>query len=79
MIEGNRLLMVQIGSDLKDAKVFPAFLPPQKPCEDLNNAVKLLAKMQTEADSMMSKAVEGLHERSPYRKWRAKHWFESAI
>ena len=39
----NRTLVVQLGTDADDAKVFTAHAAPQGLCEDLINALKLLA------------------------------------
>ena len=61
----NRILGVQLGTDANEAKVFRAHAAaPQGFCENLINALKLLANQQTDGDSPIQSIVTGLQERS---------------
>ena len=60
----NRILVVQLGSDANEAKVFRSHAAPQSLCENVFNALKLLAYQQTDGDSPIQSYVTGLHERS---------------
>ena len=42
----NRILVVQLGTDASEGKVFRAHAAPQGLCENLINALKLLANQQ---------------------------------
>ena len=56
--------MVQLGTNASEAKLFKAHAAPQGPCDNLVNALKLLANQQKEGDSPIQTIVTGLHERS---------------
>ena len=60
----NRLLVVQTGDNASQAKVFKAHAVPQGVCENLINALKLLANQQKDGDSPVQSIVTGLCERS---------------
>ena len=60
----NRILVVQLGTDASEGKVFRAHAAPQGLCENLINALKLLANQQTDGDSPIQSIVTGLQERS---------------
>ena len=60
----NRILVVQLGTDANEAKVFRAHTAPQWLCEHLINALKMLANQQTDGDSPIQSIVTGLQERS---------------
>ena len=60
----NRLLVVQTGDSASQAKVFKAHAVPQGVCENLINALKLLANQQKDGDSPIQSIVTGLCERS---------------
>ena len=60
----HRILVVQLGTNANEAKVFKAHAAPQGLCENLINALKLLANEQTDGDSPIQSIVTGLHERS---------------
>ena len=47
----NRILVVQHGTNANDAKVFKAHAAPQGPCDNLINALELLANQQKDGDS----------------------------
>ena len=57
----NRILAVQIGANADRAKVFKAHAAPLGLCDNLVNALKLLANQQKDGDSPIQ---SGLHERS---------------
>ena len=56
--------MVQTGDSASQAKVFKAHAVPQRVCENLINALKLLANQQEDGDSPIQSIVTGLCERS---------------
>ena len=60
----NRLLVVQTGENASQAKVFKVHAVPQGACENLINALKLLANQQKDGDSSIQSIVTGLCERS---------------
>ena len=60
----NRILVVQLGTNEDEAKVFRAHAVPQGLCENLINALKLLANQQRDGDSPIQNIVTGLRERS---------------
>ena len=55
---------MQFGTNANDAKVFKAHAAPQGLCENLFNALKLLANQQTDGDCTIQSIVTGLHERT---------------
>ena len=57
-----RILVVQLGTNEDEAKVFRARAVPQGLCENLTNALKLLVNQQRDGDS--PNIVTGLRERS---------------
>ena len=59
-----RIWVVRIGVDADRAKVFGAHAAPMGLCDNLNNALKLLAKQQKDGGSPIQSIVTGLHERS---------------
>ena len=60
----NRILVVQLGVNANETKVFKALAAPQGLCENLINVLKLLAKQQTDGDSPIQSIVTGLQKRS---------------
>ena len=54
--------MVQIGVNANEAQVFRAHAVPQGPCDNLINALRLLANLQKDGDSPIRSIVTGLHE-----------------
>ena len=60
----NRILVVQLGGNANEAKVFKAHAAPLGQCDNLINALKLLANQQKDGDSPMQSIVTGLRERS---------------
>ena len=56
--------MVQLGTNANEAKVFKAYAAPQGLCDNLNNALSLLANQQKDGDSPIQSIVTGFHERS---------------
>ena len=56
--------MVQTGDSASQAKVFKAHAVPQGVCENLINALKLLANQQKDGDSPIQSMVTGFCERS---------------
>ena len=60
----NKLLVVQTSASASQAKVFKAHAVPQGLCENLINALKLLADQQKDGDSPIQSFVTGLCERS---------------
>ena len=63
----NRILVVHLGANTNKAKVFRAHAAPQRPCDKLINALKLLANQQEDGDSPIQSIVTGLHERTSNR------------
>ena len=63
-VRPNRILVVQLGVNVNEAKVFKAHAAPLGLCDNLINAVKLLANQQKDGDSTIQSIVTGLHERS---------------
>ena len=55
--------MVQTGESTSQAKEFKAHAVPQGLCENLINALKLLANQQKDGDSLFQSIVTGLCER----------------
>ena len=60
----NRLLVVQTGVSASQAKVFRAHPAPQGLCENLINALKLLANQEKDGESPVQSMVTGLCARS---------------
>ena len=58
----NRLLMVQTGEGVNQAKVFRAHAVPQGLCGNLINALKLLANQQEDGDGLKQNLVTNLGE-----------------
>ena len=56
--------MVQTGASASQAEVSKAHAVPQGLCENLINALKLLANQQKDGDSPIQSIVGGLCERS---------------
>ena len=52
--------MVQLGTNVEEAKVFRAHAVPQGLFENLINALKLLANQPRDVDSEIEKIVTGL-------------------
>ena len=63
----NRILVVQLGTNAHEAKVFKAHAAPQGLCETLMNALKLLANQQTDGDSPIQSIVTGVKEKKQQR------------
>ena len=61
------MLGIQTGAGASQAKVFKAHAAPQGLCENLINALKLLANQQRVGDSSIQSIVTGLCERSRKR------------
>ena len=60
----NRLLVVQTGERVEQAKVFKAHAVPQGLCENLVNALKLLANQQEDGDGLLQNIVQNLGKES---------------
>ena len=60
----NRILVVQLGANANEAKVFKAHAASLGLCDNLINALKMLANQQKDGDSPMQSIVSGLYERS---------------
>ena len=60
----NEILLVQLGANANEATVFRAHAAPLGLCDNLVNALKLLANQQKEGDSPIQSIVTGLHEGS---------------
>ena len=60
----NRLLVVQTGESLEQAKVFKARAVLQGLCVNLVNALKLLANQQEDGDSLLQNIVKELGKES---------------
>ena len=54
---------MHLGTNEDEAKVFVACAVPQGLCENLINAHKLLANLQTDGDSPIQNIIMGLKER----------------
>ena len=59
----NRILVVQLGTNDEEAKVFRAHAVPQGLRENLINALKLPANQQRDGDSPIRNIVTGLREK----------------
>ena len=59
----NRILVVHLGTNEDEAKVFRAHAFPQGLCENLFNALKLLANQQKDGDSPIQNIIMGLKEK----------------
>ena len=57
-------MLVQLGTDADDVKVFRAHAAPQGLCEKLSNGLKLLANQQTDGDSPNHSIVTGLQAKN---------------
>ena len=64
----NRILVVQIGANADRAKVFKAHAAPLGFCDNLVNALKLLANQQKDGDSPIQSSCN-----SPARKKQKRH------
>ena len=60
----NSILVVQLGVNANETKVFKAHAAPLGLCDNLINALKLLANQQKDGDSPIQSIVTGSHERS---------------
>ena len=60
----NRVLVVQLGTNINEAKVFKVQAAPLGLCDNLINALKLLANQQRDGDCPIQSIKTGLHERS---------------
>ena len=58
---------MQFGVHANEAKVFTAHAAPLRICDNLINALKLLANQQKDGDGPKQSIVTGLHERSRKR------------
>ena len=59
-MQPNRLLVVQTGESVEQAKVFKAHAIPQGLCENLINALKLLANQQENGDGLLQNIVSNV-------------------
>ena len=59
----SRILVVQLGTNASGAKVFKAHAAPHGLCDNLINALKLLADQQKAGGSPVQSIVTGLRER----------------
>ena len=59
----NRILEVQLGTNEDEIKVFSAHAIPQGLCENLSNALKLLANQQKYGDIPVQNIIMGLKEK----------------
>ena len=60
----NRILVIQGGTDRREAQVFRAHAAPHGACENLVNALKFLANQQQGGDGPVDSLVQGLEGRS---------------
>ena len=60
--EPNRILVVQTGETVNQAKVFKAHAAPHGPCGNLINALTLLANQQDDGDGLVQSIVTNLGE-----------------
>ena len=60
----NRLLVVQTGESVEQAKVFKAHAASQGLCANLINALKVLANQQEDGDSLQQNIVTNLGKES---------------
>ena len=60
----NRILVIHDSTDRREATGFRAHAAPHGVCDNLFNALKLLANQQQGGDSLVEVLVEGLQERS---------------
>ena len=58
------VLVIQDGTDNRNAEVFRAHAAPQGMCDSLGNALKLVANQQKDGDSPVGMIVPGLLEKS---------------
>ena len=58
------MLVVQLGANTDRGNVFEAHAAPLGLCDNLINALKLLANQQKDGDSPIQSITTGLHERS---------------
>ena len=65
----NRTLVLQISVNANEAKVFEAHAALLGLCDNLSNALKLLANQQTDGDSPIQSIVTGLHEKAENTLW----------
>ena len=65
----NRILVVQLGTDVDDAKVNRAHVAPQGLCQILSNALKPLANEKTDGDSAVQSMVTGCEQRTEKALW----------
>ena len=70
----NRNLVVQNGTNEDEAKVFRTHAIPLGLCENLINALKLLANQQKDGDISIQNIITGLEEKMPgtYHEWAEK-------
>ena len=61
--------MVQLGTNEDEATFFREHAAPQGLCENLINALKLLANQQTDGDSPIQRIATGVQERSKKASW----------
>ena len=64
MEQSNKLLVVQTGESVNQAKVFRAHAVPQGLCGSLVDALKLLANQQEDEDGLIKSIVTNLGEGS---------------
>ena len=64
----NGVLAIQDGDGCREAAVFRAHAAPQRVCDHLINALKLLANQQTGSDSPFEMLVAGHQERRRLKK-----------
>ena len=62
--QSDRLVVVQTGEGVDQAKVFKAHAVPEELCANLINALKLLANQQEDGDDLLQKIVEDLGKES---------------
>ena len=60
----HRILVLQLGVHANEAKIFKAHVAPLGLCDNLINALKLLADQQKDCHSPMQSIVTALHERN---------------
>ena len=60
----NRILVIQVSVDPREAKVFRAHAAPQGLCDNLINSLKFLTNQQKDGDSPVESIVTGRREKS---------------
>ena len=63
----NRVLVIQDSTDRREAKVFRAHAAPNGVCDNLINALRLLANHQKDGDNPVNMDVQGFLKKSRFK------------